>query len=102
MDDNVIGIAFADLSAADLGLGQASLLNQGGSAEATRVLEQPARGLEAQRLARLALDPGLAHALDERAGVVAVQLELGAEDHRVIEVAPVVGEAQLLAFADLG
>src|SRR5262249_52918267 len=102
VDDDAAGVALADLGAADARLGQAGLLDQGGGVQPARVLEQPAGGLEAERLAGPAQDPRLAHPLDDGAGVVGLQLELGGQEDRVVEVAPALAELQLVALADLG
>src|SRR4051812_3878675 len=60
---DVVGVAVADLGAADARPRQAGLLDHRRGAEAARVLEDAARRLEAERLRRLALDPRLAHPL---------------------------------------
>ena len=79
LDDNVVGVTVADLGAADFGARQRGLVEQGSGAEAGRVLEDAAGGLEAQRLCGLALDPGLAHALDDGVAGVRLQGELGGQ-----------------------
>src|SRR5262249_10154785 len=66
-----------------------------------RVFENPAGGLEAERLNRLALDPGLAHALDDGVRGVVVQLKFGRQQDRVVEIAPAVRKAEFVALADL-
>src|SRR4051794_22152670 len=65
MDDKVVGVAFAHLSAADARARQAGLLDQGRRVEAARVLKNPSRSLERQGLARLPHNPRLAHPLDD-------------------------------------
>ena len=80
---------------------QAGLRDQCRGTEAARVLEDTSRRLEAQRLIRLALDPGLAQAFHNGIRRLVLEFELSADEHRFIQIAPAVGETQLIAFADL-
>ena len=98
---NEIGVALAHLRAAHFGLGQPGLLDQGGGIEAARVLEDAGTGLEAERLASLALNPGLAHVLDDAVRLIRFQLEFGREKHRIVKVASPEIKTQLVAFTDV-
>src|SRR5262249_55739527 len=100
--DDVVGVALAEARLADLRLAQAGFLDQRRRGQAARVAENARRRLEAVRLPRLAQDPGLAHSLDNRVGLVQVELELGTKVYGVVEVAGVFAEAQLLVLAQDG
>src|SRR5205085_1111782 len=73
--DDEVGVAVADLGGADVHADQAGLFDEGAGAEAARIREDARRRLKAVRLARLALDPRLAHAFDDGGGGVLFELE---------------------------
>src|SRR5262249_35870202 len=75
--------------------------NECGSVHSLRIAEQPRCGLKTERLVRLSLDPGFSQAFDDRIRIIPLELELGAQEHRVIQVTPSVGEAELVALANL-
>src|SRR5207245_9995248 len=77
MGDNVAGVPLAHLRAADARLSQAGLVDEDGGALAPRILEHAHRRLEAQRLACLPVNPGLAQALDDGVWRVPLELEVG-------------------------
>src|SRR5262249_10540577 len=72
-----------------------------GSAEAARILEDPPGCLEAERLRCFPLDPRLAHALHDGVGTVRLQRELRGQQDGIVQIAPVIGELELIALADL-
>src|SRR5207244_7388060 len=54
-----------------------------------------------QGLAGLAVDPGFAQTFYDRIGVIRLELELGADQHGIIQIAPVIREAELVPLTDL-
>src|SRR5205823_6327153 len=91
----------ADLGSADARTRQAGLLDQRRRTQRTRIAKDATRRLVAQRLTGLALNPRPPHPFDDGVGGIGLQAKLGTEDHRIIEVAGVVAEAQLVALAHL-
>ena len=78
------------------------LLDQGAGREVgRRILEDAARRLVAVGLVLLLDDPDPPHPPDDGLGVLGLELELGGEDHRLVEVRLAVGEAEVVAVADL-
>ena len=70
-------------------------------AQAGRIAKQPGRGLVTEWLRGLVLDPRLAQPLDDRGRRIGLQLELGGQQHRLVEVAPAGLEVQIIAVAHL-
>src|SRR5262249_44815157 len=101
VDHEEVGVAFADLNTTHLGSGQPGLADQTGGAQAARVLEKPARRLKAERHTGLALNPGLAHVLDDGIGTVGFQLKVSGQKHGIVEIAPVLGKAELVPLPNL-
>src|SRR5262249_8007177 len=71
----------------------------GGRAQSGRILEHPDRGLERERLRRLAMDPRFAHPLDDRLRAVWIELELGRQQHHLVQAGT---DTQLLALLHKG
>src|SRR5690242_20151977 len=100
LGNDVVGIAVADDGASDLGAHQGCLLQKRRGAQPRGIAKNPSGGLKAEGLGSLALDPGFAHAFADGFDLVGLQLEVGGNEDRVIEVAAVLAKAQLVAFTD--